>query len=138
MARTKAPPAVTLLLALVLVACAEQPRFSFELIAVPTQSPGPFLVTGPQECPAALLEGTLITHDQAGLAVQNDDPLIPPSAVIWPNGWAARDIGSTRELLDGNGTVVAREGDRVRAGGGYGPPDDSFTPCGDITFTHAP
>ena len=80
-------------------------------------------------CPAALLEGTLVRHEQAGLAVQGD-PNFPPTPVMWPHGWVARDMDDVRELLDADGRVVGREGDFVSAGGGMNLADTAFVPCG--------
>jgi len=125
------PTALWLPLVLLLVACVGGASPSDALIAVPTQSPPPALQLGPQACPLALLEGTLVRHDEAGMAVQGD-PAFPPTIVVWPHGWAARDAGDVRELLDEHGQVVGREGDRFSAGGGSFPPNDWFHPCGPI------
>ncbi len=103
---------------------------------MPTQTPAPPLDLGPQACPAALLEGMLVRHDEAGLAVHGD-PNFPATVVVWPHGWAAREVDGVRELLDANGRVVAREGDFVSAGGGSDSVRDWFHPCGEITFTPA-
>lgn len=50
--------------------------------------------------------------------------------VIWPSGWAAWRLDGQAELVDRNGTVVAREGDVIhdRFGGGTGN-DDGFQVC---------
>jgi hypothetical protein len=50
--------------------------------------------------------------------------------VIWPSGWAAWRLDGQAELVDRNGTVVAREGDVIhdRFGGGTGN-DDGFNVC---------
>ena len=133
MIRFYAPLAV---LTLALGACGAAPEPSAELIAVPTQTPGPPLDLGPQACPTALLEGTLVRHDEAGVAVQGD-PNVPATPVVWPHGWAARDVEGVRELLDADGSVVAREGDFVSAGGGMDAADTAFLPCGDLEFTPA-
>jgi hypothetical protein len=125
---------VLLALAAVVAGCSADATPPQGLIGIPTQSPGPILNLGPQECPLALLEGTLVRHDGAGFAVQGD-PLFEPQIVVWPHGWFARDAGDVRELLDAGGHVVAREGDRFSAGGGFYPPDNGFRPCGGITFT---
>jgi hypothetical protein len=120
---------------LLLAACGGEPAPDSQLIAVPTRVPDfPF---GPEACPAALLEGTLVRHVEAGVAVQGD-PLFSPSIVVWPHGYIARDAGATRELLNGSGAVVAREGDFFSAGGGFYPPDDRFVPCGSIEFRAGP
>lgn len=50
--------------------------------------------------------------------------------VIWPSGWAAWRLDGQAELVDRDGTVVAREGDVIhdRFGGGTGN-DDAFHVC---------
>jgi len=142
MRRAGRPTAVALRVATVtalmvlLGACSGEPAPSAELVAVPTQSPPPPFQLGPQACPAALLEGTLVRHEEAGLAVRADRNL-PPTPVVWPHGWAARDVGGVRELLDADGRVVGREGDVVSAGGGAYAPRDWFHPCGPIDFRRA-
>jgi hypothetical protein len=123
------------LVVLALAACGGDPA-PVDLVPIPTQTPGPLLNLGPAACPAALGEGTLVRHDEFGLAVQGD-PLFPPFVVVWPNGWVARDVDGVRELLDGSGRVMGREGDHFSAGGGYYPPNDWFHPCGEMTFTPA-
>jgi hypothetical protein len=122
-------------LVVVLAGCGGERGPDARLIAVPTQEPA--LPFGPAGCPDALLEGTLVRHVEAGVAVQGD-PLFPPSIVVWPHGYVARDVGETRELLDGSGAVVGREGDFFSAGGGFSPPDDRFVPCGPIEFIEVP
>jgi hypothetical protein len=117
-------------------ACAAGPAPPGELLPVPTQTPPPAIALGPEACPLALLEGRLVRHEELGVAVQGD-PNFPPTIVVWPHGWAARDVDGTRELLDADGRVVAREGDLVSAGGGSYPPRDWFHPCGPIEFTPA-
>jgi hypothetical protein len=125
----------SLCLVVVLAGCGGEPGPDAQLIAVPTQEPA--LPLGPAGCPAALLEGTLVRHVEVGMAVQGD-PLLPPSIVVWPHGYVARNVGGVRQLLDGNGAVVAREGDFFSAGGGFYPPDDRFIPCGGIELRPAP
>jgi hypothetical protein len=125
-----------LCLVIVLTGCGGERGPDPSLIAVPTQEPA--LPFGPAGCPAALLEGTLVRHVEAGVAVQGD-PLFPPSIVVWPHGYVARDVDGVRQLLDGSsGAVVAKEGDFFSAGGGFYPPDDRFIPCGGIEFRPAP
>jgi len=108
---------------------------AIELIAVPTQSPVPVIELG-RGCPAALLAGTLVADDEAGFVVEPLEGHV--SAVIWPHGYVARDA-DPRELLDGAGSVVAREGDHFSGGGGWlGPTDEAgFTVCGGFTITPA-
>lgn len=120
--------------AVVLVACTAMPPAS-ELIAVPTQSPGPFIEIG-RSCPDALLAGTLVADDESGFIVQGSDGFVSP--VVWPHGYVARDT-DPRQLLDGAGTVVAREGDHFSGGGGWLGPTDAagFTVCGGFDITPA-
>jgi hypothetical protein len=129
--------AISVLLCGTLAACAggapPSPEPGTALIPVPTQSPPPPLELGPVACPAALLEGTLVAHEEVGMAVEGEFGRAP-AIVVWPHGWAARDVDGVRELLDAEGRVVAREGDFVSAGGGSFPPNDWFHPCGEITF----
>lgn len=142
MRRSHRPAAMTrftvhsLALALILAGCAAEPVPSSEVVAVPTQTPPPFFDLGPRACPTALLEGVLVRHEEAGLAVQGD-PNVPPTPVVWPHGWAARDVEDVRELLDADGRVVGREGDFVSAGGGMNAPGSAFVPCGDFELTPA-
>jgi hypothetical protein len=116
---------------------AREPSPSVELIPVPNQSRGPILQLGPPACPGALLEGTLVRHQEAGLAVQGD-PQFPPHVVVWPHGWVAREADGVLEILDDLGRVIGREGDHFWAGGGYYPPNDWFHPCGQIEITADP
>ena len=125
-----------LALALVLAACSAEPSPPADLVPVPTQTPPPPFDLEPQACPAALLEGMLVRHDEAGLAVQGD-PNFPATPVVWPHGWAARDVDGVRKLLDADGRVVGREGDFVSAGGGMNAPDTAFVPCGSLEITPA-
>ena len=67
-------------------------------------------------CMAALLSGTLVRDGVAGLRVRDEQG--HSHQVIWPNGYSARDDGGRLAVIDGNGTVVAHEGDRLSMGGG--------------------
>ena len=78
------------------------------------------LRTGPQNagnaCDAALIAGSLARSEATGLGVRNDDGVVDP--VVWPFGFTIGQ-GVTRVLLiDPTGRTVAREGDRIEAGGG--------------------
>ncbi|MGI8657545.1 MAG: hypothetical protein ACR2K4_02085 [Candidatus Limnocylindria bacterium] len=105
-------------------------------MAGPTQEPHIQLGVTPQACPGALLEGLLVRAELTGVAVAGD-PNFPPVVVAWPHGWVAVDADGERLLLDGSRRVVARVGDAVSAGGGFGGPHDWFYPCGEMTFTPA-
>jgi hypothetical protein len=133
MARRVAPLAIPLIAAS-LAGCSGAPVPSFELVPVPTQSAAPFPNLGPAECPGAVIQGALVSHDETGVAVDMG-PNAPLVIIVWPHGWVARDVDGVRQLLDGAGRIAAREGDRVEAGGGFYPPRDWFHVCGEITVT---
>ena len=113
-----------------LASCAEAPPPA-DLIAVPTSPPTGFQI-GPQACPAALLDGQLVADEEFGFAVTHADGFTTP--VTWPDGYVAR-AADRRELLDGSGRVVAREGDHVALGGGEGAVGPGFVVCGEFTVT---
>jgi hypothetical protein len=113
-----------------LASCAEAPPPA-DLIAVPT-SPPTGLQVGTQACPAALLEGELVADEEFGFAVTHADGFT--TAVTWPHGYVAR-VAERRELLDGSGRVIAREGDHVALGGGEGAVGPGFVVCGEFEVT---
>ena len=68
-------------------------------------------------CEDALLAGELVTSAQSGLAIRNAADV---TEVLWPYGYsAAREVDGV-VLRDPAGEVVARVGDRVQMGGGFG------------------
>ena len=77
------------------------------------------LRTGPQnagnDCDAALIAGVLARSQVTGLGVQSDDGVVDP--VVWPFGFTIRQDLITVVLVDATGRTVAREGDRIEAGG---------------------
>jgi hypothetical protein len=82
---------------------------------------------GPMACPAALLTGQLVEVD-GSLAVRAPNGEVTP--VDWSN-FSLRRQGDDLVVTDFWGTVLAREGDVIEAGGGSGQ-GDSFTVCGPI------
>ena len=78
------------------------------------------LRTGPENagnaCDAALIAGTLARSDATGLGVANDEGVVDP--VVWPFGFTIGQDLMTALLIDATGRTVAREGDRIEAGGG--------------------
>lgn len=84
----------------------------------------------PPGCPAALIEGVLVADAESGVALRDTEGLI--EIVIWPHGYSGR-VGDPVAVVDADGIVVARVGDRVRIGGGEIGPDRSWMACGGIT-----
>jgi len=121
---------VSVAFAALLASCADAPPPA-DLIAVPT-APSTGIQIGPPACPGALLEGELVADEEFGFAVTQADGLTTP--VTWPDGYVARDA-ERRQLLDGSGGVVAREGDHVALGGGEGAVGPGFVVCGDFEVT---
>lgn len=80
-------------------------------------------------CPDALLGPVRVE-------TQDDDLIVLSVAtgetvkVVWPSGWAAWRVGGRAELVDRNGSLIAREGDVIPArfgGGEYA--DGAFHVC---------
>ena len=94
--------------------------FACAPVTVTKAASAPGLRTQPaplSACDAALLAGGLERHPVTGLGIQNADGIV---GVEWPFGYTARVDGATIVLLDGAGTLIAREHDRVEIGGGSG------------------
>ena len=81
-----------------------------------------------QVCPAALLTGTL--SEQADELVVIRDGGGAPERVNWPAGYAVRRQGDNLVVVNLFGWVVAREGDRVRLGGGETSQTGTWDVCG--------
>lgn len=129
-----APPALAVILGVVVVAIgiailkppvgSPHPSVIGVRIALPTQEPPPGSGT-PPSCPAALIRGQLKADATEGL-ILIEEPDGKDRSIIWPYGYVGRLNDGRLELLDGNGAVVAREGDRVELDGGEsGPPAPS-------------
>jgi hypothetical protein len=84
-------------------------------------------------CPTALLTGVLA--EEAGQLVVLDGGGVP-QPVTWPDGHSVRADGDTLVLTNVIGAVVAREGERVRLGGGQDPErPEAFKVCGSVEVT---
>jgi hypothetical protein len=82
-----------------------------------TQPDGPVaLRTEPRPlvCPAARIGGILVADPSFGLGFAGNGY---EYGVVWPDGYSARREHGVVVLLDAAGDVVAREGDRMVAGG---------------------
>ena len=82
-----------------------------------------------QICEDALLGGQLTANNQTGLGVKSADGQATP--VEWPFGYSARSEVGGAALLDPAGKVVAREGDEITVGGGFG--NQLWHACGGVT-----
>ena len=90
---------------------------------------GPDIVGGEEVvCMAALAEGILHgdSRDPRLAWLVNPDGL--RVEVQWPRGFTAR-FNPELELVASNGEVVAREGDDLDLGGGFGAGDGAFSVC---------
>jgi hypothetical protein len=83
-----------------------------------------------QACMDALLGGVLAVNNQSGLGVDTDGEKMP---VEWPFGYSARMESGRIALLDEAGKVVARVGDEITVGGGFG--NQFWHACGGVTVT---
>jgi hypothetical protein len=79
-------------------------------------------------CPTALATGTVAVSG-SDLVLLDDTGT--PEPFVWPDGYGVRRDGDALVLTDRFGTVKARVGDRIEAGGGFST-DDRFHGCGDI------
>jgi hypothetical protein len=116
-------------LALGCLACGSSDTTPPPVVVLPLATQGPLLVDGVQTeaCMAALLQGTLVRDERTGLAIAVPDVGVVP--VRWPKGWTALDAAPVT-LVDAQGGVVARVGDRVAIGGGMGPdPVETWVAC---------
>ena len=105
---------VLLAVAIVLGGCTGAPEPTAVLFRVPTQEPPP---PGGAVCMDALNSGTLVADARWGIALGEEGA--PTMQVMWPAGFVGRQTADAVELLDANGVVVGRVGDKVTIGGGH-------------------
>ena len=89
--------------------------------AVPSAAPAIAITTARVAnaiCMDALMTGKLARDARTGLGVTGADG--QQMAVEWPFGYSARNDGGRLALVDETGEIVAREGDSVQVGGGFG------------------
>ncbi len=110
--------------AVTVAACAVEPA--------PSSTPESItLLTEPapaQACDDALAQGTLVPDPRSGLALDSGSG--ERTAVVWPFGYSTRLVDGVIELVDSSGAFVAREGDVVQMGGGFGA-NGLFYSCSD-------
>jgi hypothetical protein len=70
--------------------------------------------------PMALLSGRLVDRSGCLFAVAHDERWL----LLWPEGYRARMANGLVEVLDGNGKLVAREGEEFEVGGGENRPSE--------------
>lgn len=87
---------------------------------------------GPQACPLALLEGTLVVD--AGDLLVDPSSGGPPMVVQWPDGVHVTQTDTGPVLVGFFGQTIARAGEFVSMGGGYSAGDAFFQACGEIRF----
>lgn len=103
--------------------------------AAPSAGPSfePLLITradqGGLACMDALITGKLTRHAGTGLAVTGPDGKQTP--VEWPFGYSAHIEDGVAVLVDEKGNAVAREGDQIQMGGGFG--NVMWHACGGVT-----
>ena len=90
-------------------------------------------VVEPQACMEALMSGTLTRNPQSGRGIMSADRR--PTAVEWPFGYSATIASNRVSLFDKAGKLVAREGDEITIGGGFG--NLLWYACGPLTVTKA-
>ena len=79
-------------------------------------------------CYTNFAQGQLVVDAAYGTAIVENGRATP---VMWPVGSTARQSGSDVEVVDKQGTVVARTGSRYQIEGGYsGSNPRSFVACG--------
>jgi hypothetical protein len=82
----------------------------------PAAPPKVFFPTVPigDAYPAALINGFLEMRTGCVFVTAHGDR----SLLLWPEGYTARLSDGQLQVLDGDGTIVGREGEPVRLGGG--------------------
>jgi hypothetical protein len=96
-----------LLLALSMLACATDEPAAPDGIFFPTVPIG-------EAYPAGEIEGVLEVESGCLFVARPEDRWL----ILWPEGFTAWAIAGRIEVLDEEGDLVAREGDRMRLGGG--------------------
>ncbi len=102
-------------------------------VALPAATPAIVITTARVAnaiCMDALMTGRLARDARTGLGVTAGDG--QQTAVEWPFGYSARNEGGRLALVDETGKVVAREGDQIQVGGGFG--NVMWHACGPVSL----
>jgi hypothetical protein len=84
--------------------------------------------SGMFSCYTNFAVGQLVAEPSYGTAIVENSRQTP---VMWPIGYTARLSSGQVEVVDAQGSVVARTGNRYQIEGGYGGYDpSSFVACG--------
>jgi hypothetical protein len=117
-----------LLLMLTMAACAGGPDASASPDVVPIALPTSQPLGLNQSCPLALYSGTLVAHEEWGIAAIAEGGR--EQRIVWPYGYFGLEIDGRLALLNESSRVFALVGDRIEAGGGYSAGDEEFVVCG--------
>lgn len=70
-----------------------------------------------------------VTLTPRGTGTEGGNENGPPTYAVWPKGYTATIVDGQVNILDPGSDVVARQGDVISAGGGYGPASAFPHPC---------
>ena len=94
-------------------------------VALLTEAP-PGMLVGPPTCDSPTTGSLLVPHPVWGLALRGAGP---PLMTVWPRDYVARIVGERIELLDADGRLLARTGDRIGVTGDALGTGDVFVVC---------
>ncbi len=101
------------IMALLVTACGGAVSSAPKGVAFPTVPMG-------NEYPAGIIAGVLEERDGCIYVVRGPERYL----LLWPEGWSARRVDGTLEVLDQDANHVGQAGDPIRLGGGGGAPDE--------------
>lgn len=86
----------------------------------------------PVACEDALLGPVTLVLSEDGQSTMAMPDGAVPATLRWPVGYGLRPDGNGGDIVDERGETVARIGDVVWLGGGFGSDDGEFHVCGDV------
>ena len=123
--------AAAALLVAALAACAGGAPAATQAPATPVAFAIKTAPAAAQICMEALAGGKLSPHPQSGLGLTTADGQSMP--VEWPFGYRSWIVEGRTVLVDETGKIVAKVGDEVTVGGGFG--NLFWHACGGVTVT---